>query len=62
MITMLCWFLPYINMDQPQVYIGPLPLEPPSHLPPHPAPLDITEPQFKFPRDCSQCLALIGAL
>ena len=32
---MLCWFLPYINTDQPQVYIGPLPLEPP---PSHPTP------------------------
>ena len=27
---MLCWFLSYINMNQPQIYIGPLPLEPPS--------------------------------
>ena len=26
--TMLCWFLPCINMNQPQVYICPLPLEP----------------------------------
>ena len=33
---MLCWFLPYINMDQPQVYICPLLLEPPSLLPLHP--------------------------
>ena len=32
--TILCWFLPYINMNQPQVYIRPLPLEPPSYLPP----------------------------
>ena len=23
--TILCWFLPYINMNQPQVYIGSLP-------------------------------------
>ena len=29
----LCCFLPYINMNQPQVYICLLPLEPPSHLP-----------------------------
>ena len=32
---MLCWSLPYINMNQPQVYICPLPLEPSS--PPHPS-------------------------
>lgn len=25
---MLCWFLPYISMDQPWVYTRPLPLEP----------------------------------
>ena len=36
---MLCWFLPYNNVNQPQVYLCPLPLEPPSHLPPHPTPL-----------------------
>ena len=37
--TILCWFLPHINMNQPQVYTFPLPLEPFSHVPPHPAPL-----------------------
>ena len=37
--TILCWFLPYINMNQSQIYIYPLPFEPPSHLPPHPTPL-----------------------
>ena len=26
--TILCWLLPYINMNQPEVYICPLPLEP----------------------------------
>ena len=30
---MLHWFLPYINMHQPQVYTCPLPLEPASHQP-----------------------------
>ena len=30
--TMLCWFLAYINMNQPQGHISPLPLEPPSYL------------------------------
>ena len=34
--TILCWPLSYINMNQPQVYIRPLPLEPPSHLLPRP--------------------------
>ena len=33
---MLCWFLPYNNVNQPQVYVCPLPLEPPSHPTPHP--------------------------
>ena len=37
--TILYWFLPDINMNQSQVYICSLPLEPPSHLPPHPIPL-----------------------
>ena len=32
---MLCWFLPYININQTQVYIWPFSLELPSHLPPH---------------------------
>ena len=31
-ITMLCWFLLYINMNQSYVYIYPLPPEPPSSL------------------------------
>ena len=36
----LCWFLLYINMNQPQVLcICPLPLEPLSHLSAHPTPL-----------------------
>ena len=37
--TIFCCFLPYINMNQPSVYISPLPLEPRSPLPPHPTPL-----------------------
>ena len=43
-------FLPYINMNQPQVYICPPILNPTSHLPPHPVPLG-----------CPRALAL-GAL
>ena len=35
--TILWWFLPYIHMNQPWVYMFPHP-EPPSHLPPHPIP------------------------
>ena len=35
-LTTVCWFLPYINMNQPQEYKCSLPLEPLSHLPPHP--------------------------
>jgi len=33
-----CWFLPYISVNQPQIFVCPLPLEPPSYLPPHPTP------------------------
>ena len=29
--TMLCWFLPYINTNPPQVYTRPLPPTPPLH-------------------------------
>ena len=39
-IILLWWFLPYINMNQPQAYICPLPLKLPCHLPPHPTLLD----------------------
>ena len=31
-IATVCWFLPHINMDQPQVYICPLPCKPPSSI------------------------------
>ena len=33
--TILWWFLPYIDMNQPQVYVCP-PSRTPSYLPPHP--------------------------
>ena len=36
--TILRWFLPYIDMNQPWVYMCP-PSQTPSHLPPHPIPL-----------------------
>ena len=32
-------FLSNLNMNKPQVYIYPLPFEPPSHLQPYPTPL-----------------------
>ena len=35
---MLGGFLPHISMNQPRVHTCPLPLDPPSHLPPRPAP------------------------
>ena len=38
-IITILWFLPYNNMNQPQVYICPLLPEPPSHLPPHLTPI-----------------------
>ena len=38
--TEVCCFLSNLNMNQPCVYIYPLPFEPPSYLPPHPTPLD----------------------
>ena len=38
-LTVLCWFLPNLNANQPWIYICALPLETPSHLPPHPTPL-----------------------
>ena len=37
--NIVLWFLQYISMNHPYVYICSLPLEPPSHLPPHPTPL-----------------------
>ena len=36
---MLCWFLPYNNMNQPSLCICPLSPEPPFHPPPHSTPL-----------------------
>ena len=46
--TILCWFLPCINMSQPQVYKCPLPLELPSHLLAHPPPPVVTEHRFEL--------------
>ena len=41
--TLLCWPLPYINMNQPQVYICPLLPESPSHLLHYPSPLILSQ-------------------
>ena len=38
--TEFCYFLSNLNTNQPKVCICPLPLEAPSHLPPHPISLD----------------------
>ena len=46
----LCWFLPDISRNQPAAYLCPLPLEPPSELPPHPTPLGcLLQCSGKFP-------------
>ena len=48
----LWWSLPYIDTNQPWVYICPHP-EPPSHLPPHPIPQDCpSNPGFEWPVSC----------
>ena len=52
--TVLCWFLPHINMNQPLAYIYPLPLEPPSHLPLHPTPLGCLRALVWVPESCSK--------
>ena len=51
---MLCQFLPYINMNQPQVYICLLPLEILSHISPHSTPLVVTEQQAELPASQSK--------
>ena len=48
-LTTLCWFLPYIHMNQPWVALCPLPLETPSHPSPHPSPLGVAEHQVWAP-------------
>ena len=52
---MLCCFLPYINMSQPQLYIYPFSLKPPSHpIPPHPPLYVVTEPRYEFAESYSK--------
>ena len=50
----MCWFLPYINMDQSKVYIVPslMSLPPTSH--PIPPLQVVTEPWFEFPESYSK--------
>ena len=46
------WFLPYIDMNQPWVYMCPHP-EPPSHLPPPPHPSELSHcTGFECPVSC----------
>ena len=52
--TVLCWFLPHINMSQLLAYIYPLPLEPPSYLPLHPTPLGCLRALVWVPESCSK--------
>ena len=56
---MLARFLSYINMNQPQVYICPLPFKPPFHLPPHPTSLGCYRDQLKLPESYSKFLLAI---
>ena len=42
-ITILWWFLPYISMNLPQVYMCPLHPEPFSHVPLHPVPPTLSQ-------------------
>ena len=51
--SVLCWFLPNINMSQPQVYPCPLPLVHLSHSLPIPSLQIVTKPWFEFPESWS---------
>ena len=47
--TILWWFLPFISMNEPYVYLCPFPLKPPSQLLPIPPLLVVTEHQLWVP-------------
>ena len=49
---MLCSFLPCIRVNQPQLYICPLPLEPPSTSHRSPPVQDVTEHQVSCSKSC----------
>ena len=51
---MLCWALPYINMNWPKVYICSLPLEPSSLLHPIPPQQIVTEHWIELPASYSK--------
>ena len=56
--AILCWFLPYINMNQPQVSIRPIPSKPlPAPLPSHPSRL--SEHWVGFPHTANSHLLSI---
>ena len=57
--TEFCCFLSNLNMNQPQVYIYPLPFETPSHLPPIPPVQLVTKSLFEFPEPYSKFLLAI---
>ena len=52
--TEFCCFLSNFYINQPYVYIYPLPFEPPYHLPPHPIPLDWYRAPVEFPKPYSK--------
>ena len=60
--TVLCWFLPYINMNQPWVQTCPLPLKPPSHLTPHPISLGCHRAPVWVPWIIQQILTVCSCL
>ena len=47
-LTEFCCFLSNFNMNQPYIYIHPLPFKPASHLPPHPPCRLIWSPCWSF--------------
>ena len=50
-LTILCWFLPFINHRSA---IG-MPMSPPSHLPAHPIPLDCQSARSELPASYREC-------
>ena len=49
-------FMQNLNLNQPQVYIYPLPFEPPSHLLPQPTRLDWYRAPVEFPEPYICCI------
>ena len=55
---MLKWFLPYIDMNQPQVYVCLTIMNPPSHIPSHHSSGLSQSTSFECPASCIE-LALV---